>query len=366
MSTALRMTVPAGGRLTVDLRALASNWRRLADRSGPAECGAAVKADAYGLGVERCAGALVAAGCRSFFVAQPSEGVKLRSVAASATIYVLNGYTSGAAPIYFAHRLRPVLGSSEEIASWLGETGEAGEPAALHVDTGMNRLGLDLAEAAAIATDDGLLSRLRPALLMTHLACADTWTNPMNANQIRRFAEVRALFPSVAGSLANSAALMEGGREIRQDLTRPGIALYGGRWSAASNPLETVARVEARVIQIRDVAAGECVGYGATFVAGRPSRIAILSAGYADGLHRAAAGQEVAIGGRRVPIVGRISMDLTAVDVTDLETGAVQRGDFAEVFGTVIPLDEVANRVGTIGYEILTSIGRRYERRYLD
>lgn len=365
MSKALRMAVPAGGRLTVDLSALVANWRILARSSGPARCGAAVKADAYGLGLERCAGALAEAGCRTFFVALPSEGVRARAVAPAAEIYVLNGYVRGSAPAYLAHRLRPVLGSPEEIEDWLGDADGAGRPVALHVDTGMNRLGLDPSQAAAIAGDAGLLARLEPALVMTHLAAADTPDHPANRMQAERFAAVRALFPGLAGSLANSAATMSGDPALMHDLTRPGIALYGGRWSAASPPLATVATLEARVVQVRSVPAGEAVGYGATHVCRRKSRIAILSAGYADGIHRAIAGGEAAVGGRRVPYAGRISMDLLALDVTDLPEGAVGRGDFVELFGPTVPVDELAVRAGTIGYEILTATGRRLERVHL-
>jgi alanine racemase len=364
MSRLERLEAPAGGRFTVDLAALVRNWRALARASAPAETGAAVKADAYGTGIERTAAALAGAGCRTFFVALPAEGVRVRAAAPDADVYVLNGFTAGAGALYRARRLRPVIGTPAEIADWLGETGGLGEPVAIHVDTGMNRLGLTLAEAGALAADPATRARLRPALVMSHLACADVPDHPLNGLQMERFAAARRLFPDLPGSLANSAAIAAL-PAARHDLVRPGIALYGGRWAASAPPLETVATLEARVIQVREIAAGESVGYGAAYTATRPSRIAILGLGYADGYPRSAAreGAVAAVAGRLVPLAGRVSMDLLAVDVTDLPDRDL-RGRWVELFGPTVPLDAVAARCGTIGYELLASVGARVERRY--
>lgn len=370
MNSALRTTIPAGGRLTLDLAALRANWRICAAAAGSAQTGAAVKADAYGLGLDVVAPALQDAGCRSFFVATVAEGIRLRALLPAATIHVLNGFPDGAGPAFLANALRPVLGSIPEIQAFLAETGGAGEPPALHVDTGMNRLGLSMSEAAALAADPGRIARLRPALVMSHLAAADTPGHPLNAAQVERFAAVRALFPGVPGSLANSAGLLHR-PDTRHDLVRPGIALYGGACGPASAGLRPVATLEAAIVQVRDVPAGEAVGYGAAAVTERPSRIAVLSVGYADGYPRAAGGGDgrpgarAAVEGRRVPLLGRVSMDLLAVDVTDLPDGLARRGAMVELFGATIPLDEVAAAAGTIGYEILTGLGRRLDRRVL-
>ncbi len=355
----------SGGRMTVDLGALARNWRTLAARAGAAETSAAVKGDAYGIGIEPAARALAKAGCRTFFVALPDEGLRLRTVLPDAVIYVLNGLAPGAAAHLAEAGLRPVLGSLAEIDEWTAyRTGGGSGLAALHVDTGMNRLGLTLKEAASLASH-GPVPGL--TLVMSHLASADRAEDPLNAAQLARFRDAAALFPALPASLSNSAGLFLS-PDYRFDLVRPGIALYGGRFSAALPPLETVVTVETRIVQVRDVPAGESVGYGATQHVHRPSRIAILSAGYADGYHRLAGasdgrgGASVYVRGSTAPLVGRISMDLIAVDVTDVPGAA--RGDLAELFGPNIPVDDVARFAGTIGYELLTGLGRRYRRHY--
>lgn len=371
MNTALRPTIPAGGRLTVDLAALDANWRACAATAGSTETAAAVKADAYGLGMDAVAPRLWRAGCRTFFVATPAEGVRLRALLPDAVVYVLNGFCDGTGPLLLAHRLRAVLGSLDDIDAFLAETGGAAEPPALHVDTGMNRLGLTMGEAVALAADGDRLAALRPGLVMSHLACADDPGHPMTALQIERFAAVRALFPGLPGSLANSAGLLHH-PATRHDLVRPGIALYGGACGPASSRMRTVATLEARILQLRDVPAGETVGYGAGETVKRPTRVAVLSVGYADGYPRTAGGADgrpgadAAIGGRRVRLIGRVSMDLVAVDVTDLPDGLARRGAFVELFGPTIGVDEVAAAAGTIGYELLASVGRRVERRLAD
>jgi len=360
----------AGGHLTIDLAALAANWRDLAARAEGAVAAAVVKGDGYGIGLEPAARALSAAGCTTFFVALPEEGLRLRRALPQATVYVLGGLLEGDARVYADADLRPVLSSLPEIAEWAafrraGGTGGA----ALHVDTGMNRLGLILAEALALAGERPLVDSLGLTLVMSHLACADTPAHPLNRAQLVAFREVRALFPGVPASLANSAGIFLGS-DYHFDLVRPGIALYGGAAVAdVPNPMRPVVTLEARVLQVRDSRSGETVGYGATETLGRPSRLAILAAGYADGYPRHASSSDARPGARAflhglsAPLVGRVSMDLVTVDVT--EVPGARRGDWAELFGPNIPVDEVAERAGTIGYELLTRLGHRYHRTYL-
>lgn len=355
----------AGLRLTIDLGNLAGNWRRLAALAAPAECAAAVKADAYGIGVDAAVRALATAGCRTFFVAVPEEGVAVRQALPDVTIYVLNGFFGDAADVYRRHRLWPVLGNLGEMSAW--KAWRKDETAALHVDTGMNRLGLSVAEAGAL--DEADLAACGVDLVMSHLACADEPAHALNALQLQRFSAVAARFPSARRSLANSAGIHHGSG-WHFDLVRPGIALYGGgsHPEAASNP---VVMAEARILQVREVPKGDSVGYGATKTMQRDCRLAILSAGYADGYLRAAgssdtvSGAEVAIGGHVAPLAGRVSMDLIAADVTDMPDQVLENARWAELFGPTIDIDRVAASGGTIAYELLTGLSRRAERIYI-
>lgn len=358
----------ASAVLTIDLDALADNWRSLAKRAAGAVCAAVVKADAYGLGIAHAAPALWAAGARIFFVAQLAEGVALRAVLPDATLYVLGGLLPGTDAAFRAYDLRPVLGSRPELDDWARICRAEGRelPAALHVDTGMNRLGLTCAEALALGPG-GL--GFTPSLLMSHLACADTPGHPLTALQLERFRTLRAAFAGVPASLANSAGLLTG-PEFHFDVVRPGIALYGGASLQSAPVFKPVLRLEAPIILVRRCAAGESIGYGAAQHVERDSRIAILSVGYADGFLRGfgaadgSAGAEAVIAGRRCPLVGRVSMDLVAVDVTSLPEGAVARGDAAVLLGEGIGVDDLAAHGGTIGYEVLTDLSRRYRRVY--
>lgn len=360
----------AGGRLTVDLSALRENYREIARRVGPAETAGVVKGDGYGLGLAPVAIALWEAGARHFFVALPGEARALRDTLPDATIYVLNGLFPGTEALYRALRLHPVLGSGPEIARWAEFCAAAGEalPAAIHVDTGMNRLGLSPAEAVSLAEGRNDLG-FPIALIMSHLACADEPDHPLTARQLEDFRAIAALFPDVKASLANSAGALSG-PAFHFDLVRPGIAVYGGRPRADVAPLRPVVRLDLRIVQIRLVHEGETVGYGAAHTALRQSRVAILSAGYADGIPRLAGasdlrpGAEALIAGHRCPLIGRISMDLLAVDVTDLPEDAVAPGDWATLLGEGLGLDDLARHSHTIDYEILTSLGRRYARRW--
>ncbi len=356
------------GRLTIDLGAIKANWMALARRAEPAETAAVVKADAYGLGIERVVPALAEAGCRTFFVAILSEARRVRAVAPDATVYVLEGLAYGAASVFRDFALRPVLGSLEEIDHWAAHCREWGKPlpAAIHVDTGMTRLGLTPDEAKALYDDPSHFDHFRLALVMSHLACADTPDHPLNREQIRRFGELRKHLPDAPASLANSAGTILGG-DYRFDLARPGVAIYGGRAvEGIPNPMRPVVTVEARVIRIREAAAGTPVGYGAAETLKRDSRLAILSAGYADGYLRAAGssderrGAEATINGRPAPVIGRISMDLIAVDITDFAENDVKTGDYVELLGDRFTVDDLAERAGTIGYEVLTNLGRRF------
>ncbi len=362
----------AGGLLTIDLNALAGNWAKLAEIAAPAECAAVVKGDGYGIGLEQATEALGRAGCSTFFVALPEEGFRARRVLPEATVYVLDGLLPGCAGDYAAAGLRPVLGSRPEIEEWSAFCGKRAErlPAAIHVDTGINRLGLEEAEFDALTARPGAFDDFHPALLMSHLACADTPDHPLNAEQLARFKAVRAKLPDVPASLANSAATLAL-PDSRLDLVRPGVALYGGAaLTDRPNPMRAVVQMGARIVQMRSARAGETVGYGAVETLKRDSRLAIVAVGYADGFHRAAGSSDDRPGGRGVidghslPIVGRISMDLIALDATDLPDGVATRGGLVELIGHTISVDEVAANAGTIGYEILTGLGRRFHREY--
>ena len=359
----------AGGILTIDLSALVANWRSMRERAAPADCAAVVKADAYGCGIEKVVPALTQAGCASFFVAKLSEARRARVVTDGA-IYVLNGLMPGTAPVYAEMNLRPVIGSPAELEEWNAFRAASGwrGHAALHIDTGMSRLGFPFEEAGQLAS--GLTKDHGIALLMSHFACSEE-EHPLNAIQITRFAEVRRRFPGIAGSLANSSGVFLG-PEAHHDLVRPGVALYGANPRPGKpNPMRAVVTLRARVVQTRDVPAGATVGYSATWAAQRASRLAVASVGYADGFLRAAsasdarAGADVVVSGQRCPLAGRVSMDLIVIDVTDLPQGAVKRGDLVTLLGEGIGVDDLADRAGTIGYEVLTSLGRRYRRVYV-
>jgi len=369
---------PAASRLTIDLDAIVGNWRRLNALGHGAETGAAVKADAYGLGAERIIPVLKKAGCRSFFTAYPGEGVAARNVMAEARIFVLGGLSAESAPAFVEHRLIPVLNNIAEIDLWRRVAVDARRSlaCALHFDTGMNRLGVEAAEAERIFAEPERLNGIEPVLVMSHLACSDQPDHPMNADQLHRFEAIRAHFPGVPGSLANSGGVMSD-RGLACDLTRPGIALYGGHALATgAGPIKPVVTFEARILQIRRANKGETVGYGATTTLNRDSVIAIAAAGYTDGYLRSASGSGVplreacagakgAIGEHVVPILGRISMDLTAFDVTDMPDTVLEKVEWVELIGRTIPLDDFAAAAGTIGYEVLTRIGSRAEKVYV-
>ncbi len=365
-------------RLTIDLGALADNWRDMARRSGKARASAVVKADAYGMGIEDCGATLYHAGARDFFVATVAEGATLRPHAPEARIFVLSGIWPGQERLVFANDLVPVVASEEQLSFWMGLMAERGDhPFALHVDTGFNRLGLSLDDALFLADDVTRPASFDPVLVLSHLACADTPSSPMNRMQLESFQQVVAAFEGVESSLSASAGIFLG-PDYHFDLTRPGIALYGGEAvNGVANPMRAVAKAEARILQIREAKQGQTVSYGGTLRLTRDSRLAIASAGYADGYHRSLSGSGIPlremgnsgahgfVNGHKVPIAGRVTMDLTIFDVTDLPANAIRAGDYIELFGPNMPVDDVARAAGTIGYEMLTGLGLRYERQYL-
>jgi alanine racemase len=365
----------AGGLLHIDLSALASNWRTLRDNAGGAEAAAVVKADAYGTGIEHAVPALHQAGCRTFFVAHLSEAVRVRSVATDSTIFVLNGLFPGTSPVYVQHDLRPVLGSFEEIEEWAAFCRSQGQKraAAIHVDTGMNRLGLTVSQGLSLK-DRAECKDFETALLMSHFVSAEESDNPINARQIEAFRTVREAFPGVRASLANSSGVFLK-EKPHFDLVRPGYALYGGNpVPDRDNPMSPVVGLEARVVQLRWVEEDDTVGYNARWLALGRRRIATLSVGYADGYPRSASargksGEEllagtVLVAGRPCPFAGNVSMDLITIDVTDIPESDIKRGDTVTMIGGSLTIDEIGRRAGTIGYEMLTNLGRRYARAY--
>ena len=365
----------APGRLTIDLAALADNWRALAGLAAPGRCAAVVKANAYGIGLDRAAPALWAAGARTFFVAHLGEGIAARRLLpAGAEIYVLNGLDAGGDPAdYVEHRLKPAIGSVEELERWsaFAARQERLQPSALHLDTGMRRLGFDsldslheamAAHGAASGAD----------LLMSHFVSAEIFDDPLNGLQIARFEAARLAFPHLPASLANSSGIFLPARPS-YDLARPGYALYGGNPTPGrTNPMRPVVTLTVAVQQTRWIEPGETCGYNAQWTAKRRTRLATLLVGYADGLPRGAGatdarpGAEVAIAGKHCPLVGRVSMDLIIADVTELPENAIRPGARAELFGAAVELDDFASLSGTIGYQVLTSLGARYRRNYVE
>ena len=376
--------------LVINLAALAQNWLTLKNYLSPAsDCGAVVKAEAYGLGVEPVLRALVNAGCRTFYVAYIDEALVAADVlralelefelpAHSLRLLVLLGCEPGDELEFLQRKLEPVLISEEMLLRWLAALENAGiragsHPVALKIDSGMGRLGLEPASFERLL-QSSMLQRAGIELLMSHLACADEAAHPMNKHQLASFANSFSLLkkklPAMRGSLANSAGIYLGS-EYHFDAVRPGIALYGGGPEAAA--LRSVVQLSQPVIQVRELPEGGAVGYGACHTFDRPARVAIVAGGYADGLLRSMSGtgkcwfaSGEGSGGWYAPIVGRVSMDSVIVDISDLPEGAIAVGQRAELIGEHVTLSEVASAAGTISYEILTSLGKRYRREYYE
>lgn len=357
-------TARASAILDIDLGAIVENWRLLSRRVAPAECAAVVKADAYGLGAGRVAPTLAEAGCRTFFVATVDEGVALRGILGDGPeIIILNGPLPGTEAEFPAHGLTAVLNDPGQIARWRALPSPA--PAILQVDTGLSRLGLSAAELSALVDDGGLHRAIAWSGVMSHLACADAPDHTLNAVQLARFAAARRHFPGVRGSLVASSGIFLPA-EYHHDLARPGAALYGvNPCPGRPNPMRQVVTVKGKIIQVRDVDSGESVGYGAAHVMTRCGRLATVAVGYADGWLRAFSHRGSGrIGGQRVPLLGRVSMDLVTFDVSAIDPALAQPGACIELIGAGYGVDAAARDAGTIGYEILTALGRRYHRIY--
>ena len=357
-------------QLTVRLGSLAANFREALRRAAPAAVAPVIKANAYGMGLSPVAHALVNSGAETFFVARLEEGIAVRELLPRERIFVLDGVAHGAAPALLSHNLTPVLNSLNEIAEWsaLARRDHRELDAALHVDTGMNRSGLSHHELSEVVGDlRRSLAGINPVLIMSHLARADEPDREMNWIQLARFRAALALLPSAPASLAASAGI-ELGRDYLFDMVRPGLGIYGGNPVATRmNPYRTVAVLTGRILQTRAVQQGDTIGYGAGFTASKDSIAATVAAGYADGLMRSIAQRgRAAIGGYYVPYAGRISMDLTVLDVSSVPENTRGRGAEVEFMGDTVTLEEVAEAAGTITHEILTSIGPRVHRHYVD
>ena len=368
----------AGAVLRIDLDALVANYQELSRRAGLAQCAAVMKADAYGLGAEQVGPALAAAGCAVFFVAHLTEAIALRRILdrrapakmpAQADIYVLHGPMPDTEADFLAHDLIPLLNTPDQLDRWVAKARSLARPlaAALHVDTGMNRLGLAEAEATALAAAPERLAGVDLRFVVSHLACAEQPGHALNEEQRQRFDRLCAALPPAPASLANSSGIFLGSG-YHYDLVRPGAALYGvNPTPGQSNPMREVVRLRGKIIQVREIDTPQSVGYGATHRAAGPRRIATVPVGYADGYPRSLSGQGVGcLAGVSVPIVGRVSMDLITLDVTEAPQDATRPGALVDLIGGEGPsLDDVADKAGTIGYEILTALGRRYHRHYV-
>lgn len=350
--------------LDIDLGAVAANWRLMAGL-GKAEAGAVMKADAYGLGAAKLAPVLEQAGCKSFFTAHLEEAVALREVLPNAKIMALNGLLPHAAADFIAHGITPVLGCLKEIALWRAEARGLGRalPVFLHLETGMNRLALTAQELETLHEDPTLLEGIGVETVITHLLAADTPEDERNHRQLQDFLARAAQFPLARRSIASSPGAFLG-KDFHLDLLRPGAALYGLNTSPAqARRMQPVVKLSAPILQIHDIPKGVSVGYGGSWVAPRPSRIATLGVGYADGLHRTLTNRGTAyFDDTPVPLVGRVSMDLATFDVTDVPANP---GDLLVLLDSRHGADELGQEAETIGYEMLTSLGRRYQRRYL-
>lgn len=357
--------------LEIHLDRVARNYLFLKKKLSPGtDCSAVVKADAYGLGVREVAATLHQQGCRHYFVGNFDEGIAVRQVLgdADSSIYVLNGPWGASLGDFVHHRLAPVLNSYEDVLFWKDYVASSGvsAPVLIHLDTGMSRLGLSAADVRTMKNDPEVWDTLNVRYIMSHLACADQPDHPKNQQQLEAF---RALTESFGRpfrfSLANSAGILLG-KDYHYDLVRPGCSLYGINPLSFSdqNDFHGVVTLKARVLQVRDIVAGVNIGYGATYTTKSRAKIATISVGYADGYLRSLSDRGVVfIYGVACPVVGRVSMDLITVDITGV-AHAVQAGDWAEVMGTHQTVDDVARQAGTIGYEILTSLGARYKREY--
>jgi len=354
----------AGTILEIDLGAVAANWRLLAQKAAPAACAAVVKANAYGLGAAPVAKALAAAGCRLFFVATLDEAIALRAaLGREPEIAAFNGPLAGTAADFVQHRLIPVLNEPGQIEAWKSQTNA---PAILHIDTGMSRLGLSAREFAALA-DTLPKCGIAWRAVISHLACADMPDHALNERQRARFVAAVQRMPGIPASLAASSGIFLGA-PYHFDFVRPGAAIYGiNPQPGGPNPMRQTVRLSGKILQVREIDRGESVGYGAAHVMQTPGRVATVAVGYADGWLRSLSHRGCGyIGGTRIPLLGRVSMDLVTFDVSGIDPAQARPGTSVELLGAQYGIDDAAADAGTIGYEILTALGARYHRIYRD
>ena len=366
----LNDTGRAGAVLKINLAALRNNYRLLRSMLGNAACGAAVKADAYGLGALRVSEALVQEGCRHLFVAHLEEAIALRAhIGDSVAIYVMHGAPIGYEAEFLEYRCIPVLNSTEQILAWraLAATKQTQLPAIIQLDTGMSRMGLSGAEVAAWLADPDFIRGIQLQYVMSHLACAEDQQDPMNEQQLALFNRLRTSLPKCGASLANSSGIFLG-TQFHFELARPGAALYGiAPVAGQPNPMQAVAHLQGKIIQTREIAAGTGVGYSLTWRSMQRSRIATVAVGYADGWLRALSNRGVVhIDGITAPMIGNVSMDTLTVDVSHIPADKLAPGTLVDLISSENTVDQVAAKAGTIGYEILTSLGLRYQREYSD
>lgn len=361
-------------KLTVDLGAIVDNWRLLGGHTQPINCGAVIKANAYGLGDLRVAQALLRAGCREFFVAHVEEGATLKEAIGNAwprdaSLHVLHGPEPGSEMTCLAYGLTPVLNSLSQISRWQDLARSKGRvlPAAIQVDTGMARLGLSEKPFMRLLSDPQGLQGISPTLVMSHLASAEESDNPINRMQLARFKPLRRMLPRARGCFANSSGIFLGS-DYHFDLVRPGAALYGvAPVVGKPNPMRQVIQVQAQLIQWRHIESGEGVGYNHTWSAKRRTRIGTVAIGYADGLLRSASNRaQLRLGNLAVPVIGRVSMDTVTVDLTEVPEDLSRAGTMLHVIDDEQPIDSLAQQAGTNAYEILTSLGSRFERNYIN
>ncbi len=363
----------AGAVLSIDLGAIAANWRGLRDAGRatgrPIDCAAVLKADAYGTGAAVVGPRLAAEGCRQFFVAHIDEGIALRRVLPEPPIYVLNGLLPGTEGDFVAHRLVPVLNHLGQLNAWRAAAQRFNQPldAVVHLDTGLHRLGFSAEDAQVLINERGRLRGLRLALIMSHLVASEETSNPINGEQLSRFRTFVRAMPGAPTSLANSSGIFLG-PDFHFDLLRPGAALYGiNPLPGQANPMLSVVTLRAHILQTRRIDAFQTVGYGGAWRSARPSRIATIALGYADGYFRNLINRtQVHLAGRNVPVIGRISMDLVTIDVTDVPEAECQPGAMVEVLGPHLTPDGLADHARTNAYEVMTALGRRYHRAYVD
>src|SRR5215813_5384852 len=363
----------AGAILTIDLGAIAANWRGLRDAGRadgrPIDCAAVLKADAYGTGATVVGPRLAAEGCRQFFVAHLEEGIALRAAVPEHPICVLNGLLPGTEADFVEHQLTPALNHLGQLNAWRAAAQRYDRPldAVIHIDTGMHRLGFDIDEAQVLINERGRLRGLRLALIMSHLVASEEQSNPVNGEQLARFRAFARAMPGAPTSLANSSGIFLG-PDYHFDLLRPGAALYGiNPLPGQPNPMLPVVTLHARILQTRRIDAFQTVGYGGAWRSARPSRVATIALGYADGYFRTLINRtHVHLAGHRVPVIGRISMDLVTLDVTDVPEADAQIGALVEVLGPHISPDDLAEHARTNAYEVMTALGRRYARVYVD